>query len=480
MTAKHQNFEKIQAINFSSISNEEIRQAQLQDSDIKHVLRWKETGENKPSWKEISHLSSATKTYWVHWNLLQIQEGVLMRKWESADGKEVTWKIVLPKSMRSTILQELHSSITAGHLGVNKLLHKVQRRYYWVGLAADVRLWVKRCDVCARTKNPPKKNRAPLQKYRVGAPLERVAMDILGPLPETDSGNKYILVIGDYFTKWIESFPIPDQEAETVARVLVQEFICRYGIPKEIHSDQGRNFESKVVAEMCKMLGIKKTRTCPLHPQGDGFIERFNHTLLSILKSLLDPEEEQRDWDDKIPFAMLAYRSAVQESTGESPALMMLGREITLPVDLMLQSPVPANIEEQDYVTDVRENLQEAHERAREKLGIAADRQANQYDRNTVFRSFDVGQWVWLYEPTRKRGVSPKLTFHWKGPFMVVTKLCDVVYRIQQSVKGKPKVVHIDRLKLYTGVPLANWLNHSVRRNPDRNRNPPIRYRDSA
>ncbi|XP_041457543.1 stress response protein NST1-like [Lytechinus variegatus] len=269
-------------------------------------------------------------------------------------------------------------------------------------------------------------------------------MDILGPLPETDSGNKYVLVVGDYFTKWIESYPLPDQEAETVARVLVEEFICRYGIPKELHSDQGRNFESRLMAEMCKMLGIKKTRTCPLHPQGDGFIERFNRTLLGMVSSLLDPDGEQKDWDERIPFAMLAYRSAVQESTGESPAMMMLGREISLPVDLLLPSPTPANEEESDYVSDVREKLHEVHEGAREKLGIAAERQAKSYDRNIIQRSFTTGDWVWLFDASRKKGVCPKLSMKWKGPFMVVTKLSDVVYRIQESSRSKPKIDEID------------------------------------
>lgn len=469
--------ERIQAVSFSTISNEEIRRAQLQDVDIKHILNWKEKDEDRPKWQEVSHLSSATKTYWINWLLLEVRDGVLMRRWESDDGKEVSWKVTLPRTLRSNVLDELHCSITAGHLGVNKMLHKVQRRYYWVGLAADVRLWVKRCTTCARLKNPPKKNKAPLQRYRVGAPIERVAMDILGPLPETDNGNKYVLVVGDYFTKWIESYPLPDQEAETVARVLVQEFICRYGIPRELHSDQGRNFESNVMAEICRMLGIKKTRTCPLHPQGDGFIERFNRTLLSMVTSLLDPDEEQKDWDEKIPFAMLAYRSAVQESTGESPAMMMLGREITLPVDLILPSP-ELEIQEQEYVSDIRENIQQAHENAREKLGVAAERQARCYDRNTTKQSFIVGDWAWLYDASRKRGVCPKLTMKWKGPFMVVAKLSDVVYRIQQSAKGKPKVVHIDRLKAYSGPQLRNWLDNPIRQNPERYRVPPARYRD--
>ena len=115
--------------------------------------------------------------------------------------------------------------------------------------------------------------------YSVGAPLERVAIDILGPLPLSRQGNKYLLIVQDYFTKWVEAYPLPNQEAVTVAEVLVQQFVAGFGVPLFLHSDQGRNFESTVFAEMCSLLGIHKTHTTPYHPQSDGMVERFNRTL---------------------------------------------------------------------------------------------------------------------------------------------------------------------------------------------------------
>ena len=108
-----------------------------------------------------------------------------------------------------------------------------------------------------------------MKLYVVGAPMERIAMDILGPFPVTENGNKYILVICDYFTKWVEAIPIPNQEASTVAESGVNKFICVFGVPLQIHTDQGTNFESKLFQEICR-LGLKKTRTTPLHPQSDG------------------------------------------------------------------------------------------------------------------------------------------------------------------------------------------------------------------
>ena len=124
-------------------------------------------------------------------------------------------------------------------------------------------------------------------------PMERIAIDVLGPLPTTDGGNKYLFIAADYFTKWIEAYPLPNQEATTVAEVLVKEFVCRFGTPQIIHSYQGQNFESAVFAEMCQLLGITKTRTTPLYPESDGMVERFNRTIESQISKFVDAN--QRD-----------------------------------------------------------------------------------------------------------------------------------------------------------------------------------------
>ena len=186
------------------------------------------------------------KTYWSQWDRLSLRNGVLCRRWESEAGDEVRWQFVIPSNLRNDILHELHTRETAGHLGVNKTLERVKERFYWPGCTKDVKDWCRACDLCASRERPTRTPRAPLRTYNVGAPLERVALDILGPLPDSDRGNKYVLIIGVYFSKWTEAYAIPNQEATTVARVLVEEFVARFGIPRQIHSDQGRNFESKV------------------------------------------------------------------------------------------------------------------------------------------------------------------------------------------------------------------------------------------
>ena len=132
---------------------------------------------------------------------------------------------------------------------------------------------------------------------------------------------KYIVVIGDYFTKWTEALPIPNMEACTVAKVLVEKVLCRFGIPQVIHSDQGRQFESNLFQEMCKLLGIHKTRTTPYHPQSDGMVERFNRTLAAMLSAYVS--ENHRDWDEQLPYVTMAYRSTEHETSGMSPNMLI-------------------------------------------------------------------------------------------------------------------------------------------------------------
>jgi hypothetical protein len=282
-------------------------------------------------------------------------------------------------------------------------------------------------------------------------------MDVLGPLKKTSRGNIVVLVVADLFTKWIEAYPLPNQEAETVARTLVGEFMSRYGVPRILHSDQGRNFESKLTAEICKLLGIEKTRTCPYRPQANGFVERANRTILDMLAKMIRPDQD--DWDLMLPLAMMAYRSSVQETIQETPNMMMLGREVTLPIDLMMGTKPPEGDELKiDYAQKLREDIQIAHDAARENQKSASRKMQKDYLVGTRGRSLTRGDFVWLFDSTKKKGLSPKLQSRWTGPWIVTKKLAEVVYRIQLKENGKFKVVHFDRLKCYTGPTRENWL----------------------
>ena len=139
---------------------------------------------------------------------------------------------------------------------------------------------------CAQSKSPIPTPHASLIPSQVGFPIEHVALDVLGPLPTTKCGNRYVLVISDYFTRWVEAFSLPNQEAPTVAKVYFCEWVCRFGAPDSIHTDQGWNFESKLFSEICHLLGVEKTRTTPYHPESDRLAECFNRTLKIIFMTI--------------------------------------------------------------------------------------------------------------------------------------------------------------------------------------------------
>ncbi|GBM22895.1 Retrovirus-related Pol polyprotein from transposon 412 [Araneus ventricosus] len=157
-----------------------------------------------------------------------------------------------------------------------KTLSKTRERFYWDRLRADVENWCRECHACGARKGPKTRTKGCLQRYNVGAPFERMALDLLGPFSVTTKGNRYVLVLMNYFTKWPEAIPIPDQEASTVAEALVRSWISCYDVPMILHSDQGTNFNSALFTKLCKLLGILKTRTTVLHPEFDGMVERFN------------------------------------------------------------------------------------------------------------------------------------------------------------------------------------------------------------
>ena len=224
-----------------SLSLDSLREAQLSDEDFRWMMSGKENDDPRPEWSSVAMKSSAVKTYWAQWDQIETHEGVLFRRWETDDGRIVRRQILLPEKIRKEAVMEMHGNPLGGHLGVRKTLAKVKAMFYWCGMTADIRSFIRTCSLCQRRKSPPKKRRAPLQQSRVGAPMERVAIDLMGPLPKTDSDNQWILVVGDYHTKWMEAYALPDAKAVTVARKLVEEFISRFGVRMELHSDQGSN-----------------------------------------------------------------------------------------------------------------------------------------------------------------------------------------------------------------------------------------------
>ena len=197
-----------------------------------------------------------------------LKNGVLYWYYEDEGSSNVQVVVVL-KAVRCQILKQLHEGAFGGHLGEAKTLNRLRERFYWPRYSEDAVEWCKTCPTCAARKNPSHKSRAPLQSVTAGYPLQLVAVDIVGPLTPSKTENTYILVASDYFTRWVEAYAIPNQEAVTVANKLVDEFFCRFSVPEQLHSDQGRQFEANVMQEVCRLLQIDKTHTTLYHPQSD-------------------------------------------------------------------------------------------------------------------------------------------------------------------------------------------------------------------
>lgn len=189
---------------------------------------------------------------------------------------------------------QLHNSRLAGHLGREKTLKKIRSRFYWPGMSTDIRRWCQNCMFCQKRKPDPGMGK--FQRVDVSAPLDAIVIDIVGPLPTTENGNQYIMVVGDYFSKWTETYALPTHTAQNVADKLVTEVVC--GTPMRIHSDQGREFVSQLFTELCNLLEIEKSRTTPYRPQSDGMIERFNRTLQQMLAMFVN--ENHNDWDEHL------------------------------------------------------------------------------------------------------------------------------------------------------------------------------------
>ena len=232
----------------------DIKQFQQDDPLLKLLIQAKSNKSAPPQ----NQRDKESKRLIQLWDQLHLKQGILYCRFPSSPGTKFCDRMVVPGALRPAVLQELHEGTLSGHLGTEKTIGKLKERFYWPGHYNDVHDWCQKCAQCAARKLPSPKPKAPLVPVSASAPLELVAMDILGPLPQSTAGNSYILVVGDYFTKWMEVYPILNQEAITVSKKLVDEFFCRFSLPHRLHSDQDAQFESEIIKQVCKLLQIEQ------------------------------------------------------------------------------------------------------------------------------------------------------------------------------------------------------------------------------
>ena len=309
-----------------------------------------------------------------------------------------------PKGIRSEFFKALHHGKLGGHQGVNKTLAQLKTRYYWPRMREDVQLWCARCHKCGETKPMMLRKKSALCQTRVGAPFEKTAIDLMGPFAKSHKGNVYVVVIQDYFTKWVVAEGIRDKTSMTVADVLYTSWITKFGCLRQLHSDQGGEFTSALFREMCSRLRIDKTVTSAYRPQSDGLVERSNRSLQSMLRAYVNTN--RNDWDERLPAIVCAYCATPQESTGISPYRMLYGREMDMPIDIQYDTGARKETPlcETAYAEWLVDSMRRGHDMSRVQMGKAAKRQKRAYQERTRDVQFRRGDWVWRSYPQLQPG----------------------------------------------------------------------------
>lgn len=289
-----------------------------------------------------------------------------------------------------------------GHQGVERTLELLRQRCYWPGMTSDATQWCRECERCQVAKDARTGASSFMGHLLASSPNEILAIDFT-LLEPSQNGLENVLVMTNVFSKYTLAIPTRDQRAPTVAQALISEWFYKFGVPARIHSDQGRNFESSLIQQLCILYEVEKSRTTPYHPAGNGQCERFNRTLHSLLRAF--PSSWKRDWHSCLPQVLYSYNTTPHQSTGESPYYLMFGPEPRLPVDFLLgrvQDPLGGGIHE--WIQEHQIRLELAFEGARERLKVAAERRKKNYDRHVRDAPLEEGQLVWVRDHSAQWG----------------------------------------------------------------------------
>ena len=364
-------------------------------------------------------------------------------------------RLVIPKSKITHLLSLAHDHPTAAHLGRRKTLFHLSNRFYWPHMRRDVEAYVRSCTLCQQYKASNQKPGGLMRPIVVNEPWNTVGIDLTGPLPKTRRGHTFILVVIDYFTKWIELFLLANTKAKTIAQIFVDEVMCRFGFPVRIISDNGAQFLSNIFTNVCHTLGIKHQQTPLYHPQSN-LCERVNRTIKPLLAALA--HNDSKAWDTKLAQIAFALRTAPSDSTEQSPAFLMFGRHPRTVLDLCLPPPAPLDqfpteTQLSDYRKRLLADLLPAYNATREILDISHQRQACQYNQHHRPLQFEPGDLVWV---TALSGIAmgkwrgKKFSPRRDGPYRVIRRLSSLTYSLVHTITGQELgPIHVNRLERY-------------------------------
>ncbi|KAL1251972.1 hypothetical protein QQF64_019768 [Cirrhinus molitorella] len=374
-----------------------------------------------------------------------IEEGVLLRKWlapKEECGGESLVQVVIPEKFRHIILELSHGDI-AGHLGVRKTYDRVLQHFYWPLLKKEISQFIKTCHTCQVTGKPNQSlKQAPLCPIPpVEQPFGYLLIDCVGPLPPSRSGSKFLLTVMCQSTRYPAAYAMRNITTRSVVKA---QFISIFGIPKVIQSDQGSNFTSKMFADILKQLGVQHRCSSAFHPQSQGALERFHQTLKSLLRAYF--VELNRDWEEGLPWLLLAAREVTHSSLNFSPNDLVFGHKVRGPLavvgeQLKGKQPPKSLLE---YVNGFRRRLFMAGHAARKNLEKAQSKMKKLFDRHSEQRIFYPGDQVLALLPLMNSPFCAKFM----GPYTVVRVLSDLDYEIATPDRRKTtQVCHVNLLK---------------------------------
>lgn len=338
------------------------------------------------------------------------------------NGKGKSTKVVTGAEAAKNIFFQFHSSLIGGHSGINKTKKSISSRFYWPNMTVDIEQWIKECDTCQK-EQPALQISSELKPIKVEEVWELLGVDLMGPLPTTPTGYKYILTATDYFSKWVEAFPLKSKSAAEVASRLLQMYL-RHGSPKRVLSDQGREFVNEVNSELSKLLQIERSVSAAYHPQTNGLDERTNANIKSTLSKYVN--DHRNDWDLFLDHALFSLRSKPHTTTKVSPFLLMYGREARFPIELeddLLEFILPTEAEYAGIVDQKKKKRAELQKQTKQNIEVAQEKQKEKFKKRVTKKykpcTFTEGQLVLLKNcrrSTRKGGI---LEHKFTGPYTI-------------------------------------------------------------
>ena len=378
-----------------------------------------------------------------------LEDDLLVRKWLPQGERfvgDAIFQIVVPSKLRDGILKTAHD-MGAGHVGVRKTYDKVLRYFYWPRLKKDISAYIRTCHTCQVTGKPNQCIKpAPLRPISVeNQPFEHLLIDCVGPLPKSKSGCVYLFTVLCQTTRYPAAFPLRNITTKAVLKALTQ-FMSVFGIPKIVQSDQGTNFTSKMFADVLGKLHVKHVQSTAYHPESQGAIERFHQTLKSLLRSYCT--ELGHDWEEGLPWLMLAAREVTQESIGFSPNDLVFGHTVRGPLAVLhseWKKPPPPE-ELTGYVNGFKRRLYESIKMAKLNLEKAQSKMKRLYDRRAELHVFCPGDQVLASLPV----VGSPFQAKFAGPYTVVRQVTDLNYLVSTpDRRKKTQLCHVNMLKPY-------------------------------